>query len=364
MRLLYHLIVGSIPSSTCRLIIDSLKQRVAINLALSKEKNKNQHILTDVVYKFITTSRPVEGWLHNIEKIASNVERAKVPAQLHMIIGGNGAGKSHIKECLSARFRRFPYLISLELKVAALLSTELKRSSVVDDISSLILLQTDRYMHHLYNILIRNFRSTNEIREKLEEDSLDSEFIDIFFEYGEFRHDHNGIYEPLVELLLRKGSQIYLSIMKLYKKYLGIQGIFIFIDEFEGLHILKPERQDRFIESIRSLYDELASALADIHEKTRYRALETRSLPFEITPLLEDEIITIAEKMYTLYRQSGYLKYDVMIDFLNIPAYLIRVASFEKEPLTPRYVITQIIKIIENPIEFRSSLQQQMNNQQ
>jgi hypothetical protein len=72
---------------------------------------------------------------------------------------------------------------------------------------------------------------------------------------------------------------------------------------------------------------------------------------FEIPPLVEDEIISIAEKIYVIHKKSGIQSLDIQMDFNNLPAYLVKRAGIEA-PLTPRFVIQGIINTIEKPNDY------------
>ena len=93
MRLLYQHIIQRISKSDCRVIIDDLRSRVATSFRIrGHEQNRN------TVYRFLTTSRPVETWLQNIENSIKWMSRKKMTFEFWMVTGGYGAGKSHIKE--------------------------------------------------------------------------------------------------------------------------------------------------------------------------------------------------------------------------------------------------------------------------
>jgi hypothetical protein len=267
-------------------------------------------------------------------------------------------------------------LACLELEVAPLLSGDLNSASLVDNVFSLTLLQTRKSIENLYDAMSTKERSgliwgpTQGVKEKLKRDFLDNEFIETFCAYAETHNNARGDFKPLEILLTQKGGQIFLLLMKLYKKYLGVNGVCVFIDEFEDLHLLTLERRQIFVESIRALYDKLSSTLFDpelpsfkmmilctlsfwneIKKDTHSQALETRVLPFEIPPLVEDEIIAMAEKLFALYERSGYLKHEIRYDFTRLPSYLIKMAGIEA-PLSPRFIISQIIRVIEDPSEY------------
>ena len=89
---------------------------------------------------------------------------------------------------------------------------------------------------------------------------------------------------------------------------------------------------------------------------TRSQALETRVTLFEIPPLVEDEILALAKKIYVIHKKSGYPSPNIHLEFYKLPAYLVRRAGIDA-PLTPRFIISEIIEIIEKPnkyLEFSS----------
>ncbi len=81
------------------------------------------------------------------------------------------------------------------------------------------------------------------------------------------------------------------------------------------------------------------------------QALDTRVGLFEIPPLVGDEIIAMAEKIYVIYRKSGYTAPDIHLDFNKLPAYLVQRAGIQG-PLTPRFVIREILSTIEEPNDY------------
>jgi hypothetical protein len=90
----------------------------------------------------------------------------------------------------------------------------------------------------------------------------------------------------------------------------------------------------------------------------RSQALESRVRQFEIPPLVEDEIIALAEKIYVIHKKSGYPAPEIRLNFNKLQSYLVQIAGIEA-PLTPRFVINEIIRIIEQPsdyLEFRPEI--------
>lgn len=366
MRLLYQHVVGSLSKKNCALVIDHFKSRVATGLQ-NQEPSEGRVLPTDVIYNFITTSRPVENWLQNLEESVYRMRRGKIPIELSVVIGGYGAGKSHIKEYLFRK--KIPNVEFLEIETTSLLLSDMNPTSTVYDVFSLAILRTRAHLDALYEKIYIEGEAEG-LSARLREDFIDNEFINIFSRYGELRHDNHQDFKPLQDYISKKGAQIFLPLMRLYKKYLGVSGICIFIDEFEILQHLTLEKRDRFIDSIREFYDLLASSIFDqetpsfkmiilctlsywneIISETHFRALETRVHLFEIPPLVEDEIIALAEKLHVLYKKSGNLESTANLDFARLPHYLVRVAGIQ-EPITPRFVISQIISIIENPEDY------------
>jgi hypothetical protein len=159
--------------------------------------------------------------------------------------------------------------------------------------------------------------------------------------------------------------------MQLYKHYLKINGMCIFIDEFESLQqFLDRKTRGKFIQSLRPFYDMVAftssnndlpsikmivlctlSFWNDLTRDTRSQSLETRISLFEIPPLVEDEIISLAEKIYVIHKKSGYPSPEFRLNFNKLPSYLIYRTGIEA-PLTPRFAIHEIITIIENPNDY------------
>lgn len=365
MRLLYQYITSKLSVDDCRIIINYLRSRIATDLG--------ETLPTDIFYKFITTSRPVEQWLLSIEQKIRKMGRKKTPPELWVIIGGYGAGKSHMKEYVVDAAKKSPHIQTLTIEIADLLPTELNESSSVDNIYSLTLLRTMGNLDNLYNEILKIAGSTQKVAEVMDEHLSDKEFVNVFCGYGEALNNHNGDIYLLRDLIIKNGSQLFIPIMKLYKKYLKINGICIFIDEFEDLQHFSPEiKRNRFFESIRAFYDTLTKVYQDpelpsfeivilctlsywekLTEATSSQGLETRAKDFEIPQLIEDEIITVAEKLYAIYKKAGqeYLRNDMQLDFTKTPNYLAKIAGIEN-PLTPRFVIKELIKIIEEPAAF------------
>jgi hypothetical protein len=332
-------------------------------ISSNPDKIQRQRLQKDAIYKFITTSRKVEDWLQRVEEDIQKMGRENEPVELWMIIGGYGSGKSHVKKYLLRRTNKNLNVDYLDLDV-----TDLSESGN-NNVFSLVLFNSIKNLDALYDA-INNNSSSGGVREKLRQHQIDSDFIKIFSEYEEARSENNNNFKPLEEYILNKGRQIYLPLMKLYKEYLGLKGICIFIDEFEGLQNFESKTRDSFIASIRAFYDMLASAHLDsdspsfkmvvlcslpfwneIREDVHIQALESRLKLFEIPPLFEDELIALAEKLYALYNRSGVLGYNTSIDFTKISSYLVGIAGIES-PLTPRFVIEQIIYTIESPEEY------------
>ncbi len=376
MRLLYNHVLKKTSPKDCDLIIDILKGRVAVAPTLPNEKPRSNTSLSDTVFRFFTTSRVIEKWLQDSEELIRKMSRKKIALNLWMILGGYGSGKSHIKEYLLNQSAKYSNIQSLELKIASLLSTELNEISVIDNAYALILIQAREHLDALFAKLssrpgVRSiFGPTNVVKENLRKHISNDDFIDVFCKYGESISNDRGDFKPLQEILIAQSSEVFLPLMKLYKEHLGINGVCIFIDEFEDVKLLDDERRIRFIESIRALYDTLANARRDpdlpsfnvtilcalsywdeIKGDTRSQALETRTTRLEIPQLTEDEIISLAEKLYALYKKAGRLKGEIgqiSIDFTAIPKYLADIAAL-KEPLTPRFVISTLMDTVENP---------------
>jgi hypothetical protein len=363
-RILYNYFVSKVSKENTRWILDYLRSRAATSLS-SPDKIQGRSIPSELMFKYITTSRSVEAWLQNMEDKIYEMARAKKSAELWFIIGGVGAGKSHIKEYLLSLINKRPSVFSLELQVS-----KLKTNSTVDDILALVMLQSKPYLDSLFDAMSINM-DLEKIRERLRQENLDNEFIDIYCDYEISRKDHRAYFRPLEELLINKGIETYLPLIKLFKRHLGMKGLYIFIDEFEDLQDLVPERQESFISSMSTFFDEIAATLISqelpsfkllifctisfwnvMHDGTRFRALETRANTFEIIPLMDDEIVALAEKILVLYKKSGYPISNTNFRFNQLPAYLVKIASTENEPLTPRFIIKKIINIIENPDEY------------
>ncbi len=384
MRLLYQHIVQNISKEDCQIIIDDLKGHVATSFKLGKKDTKK-----NMVYRFLTTSRPVEVWLQKVEDGIKLMSRKKVPFEFWMVTGGYGAGKSHMKEYLRRNeINRFKFL---EPKI--ILSEPPKKISFLDfsqspagdmppvyDIFSLILLQTRPFLDVLRDDLKkRQPLQLSRVREELGKTArdypVDDDFVDAFCGYAGLDGVNNSDFHALEELIINKGEQLFLPLMELYKKYLGVNGFCVFIDEFESLQFLDKSRRMAFVQSIRPFYDAIASTrsnpnlpslkmiilctLSFWNELTRdasSQALETRISLFEIPPLVEDEIISLAEKIYIIHNKSGYPAPQFDLNFNKLPPYLVHRAGIEA-PLTPRFVINEIITIIEKPndyLEFRS----------
>ena len=73
--------------------------------------------------------------------------------------------------------------------------------------------------------------------------SIDDDFIDAFCTYAGPDNSNRSNFHTFEELIIKNGEQLFLPLMKLYKKYLNINGLCIFIDEFESLQFLNRKRQ-------------------------------------------------------------------------------------------------------------------------
>lgn len=372
MRLLYQHIIRNISKKDCQIIIDNLKSRVATGYNVSYGLSRGKALKNDRLYKFLTTSRPVEYLVQGVEESICKMGREKTPLNLWIVTGGYGAGKSHMKEYL--RRNEIDNIKFLEPKIALLLPSDEKSAPV--DVFSLILLQTRPWIDTLYGIIKKEqqFPSDGEmddtIIKTLRDYSIDDDFINAFCAYAGSGKANQSNFHSLEDLIIKKGEQLFLPLMKLYKKYLGVNGLCIFIDEFERLQLLPQDRRMRFVESIRAFYDTIASTNAnhdlpsfmmiilctlsfwnELTSDTRSQALETRVRLFEIPPLVDDEIISLAEKIYVLHKKSGYPAPKIYLKFNKLPAYLVQRAGIEA-PLTPRFVINEIITIIEEPNDY------------
>jgi hypothetical protein len=374
MRLLYQHIIQSISKDDSQVIVNDLKGRVATGFKVTKELKK------DTIFKFLTTSRSVETWLQNLDSNIKLMNHKKVPFEFWMVTGGYGAGKSHMKEFL--RRNKIKNLEFLEPSISSVLQSNQKKV-FIDNIFSLLLLQTTPLLVNLYNAMIKRPQfSTNEealengIKKTLRRYSIGDDFIDAFCNYA--GSDSQVDFSDLEEKIVKNGEQLFLPLMRLYKNHLKINGFCIFIDEFESLQFLDRKTRARFVQSIRPFYDAIASARSDpdlpslkmivlctlsfwneLTKDTRSQALETRIHLFEIPPLVEDEIIALAEKIYLIHKKSGYPAPVIRLKFNKLPAYLVHRAGIEA-PLTPRFVISEIINLIEEPndyLEFNSQAQ-------
>lgn len=375
-RLIYQYAINRISKEGCIRFIETLKTHVATDNSFI-EKGYSLSLINDF-YEFITTSRHTERWLQEIEDEIYKMEREKLFSELWMVIGGYGSGKSHIKHFLTRN--NISNIGFFELDIATIMNTSHNSDTAIDNVFSFVLLGTKPYLNALYTSMkgkasSSSSRSINKtIKDELNKYSIDQEFANAFCNYGTHNKNDLSNFEPLEKIISQSGKKIFLPLMKLYKKYLGFNGISIFIDEFESLMHMSIERRDRFLESIRLLYDTTASTFPDpetpsfltmifctisfwneIERYSHSQALAERLSLFELTPLMEDEIIALAEKIYTLYKKSGYLNHEITLDFTKIFSYLVNIARIE-HPLTPRFVIEQIIRVIENPEEFIGSL--------
>jgi hypothetical protein len=295
-----------------------------------------------------------------------------------MVTGGYGAGKSHMKEFL--RRNKINNLEFLEPLISSIMQSEEERVPI-HDIYSLILLQTRPFLDALYDSIKKRmlFSSSVEANEEVKKTMRtyfsDNDFIDIYCAYLGFDNGNRGNYRGLEEFIIKKSEQLFLPLMKLYKKYLDINGFCIFIDEFESLQFLTPRTRAKFIQSIRPFYDSVASTSSDLDlpslklivlctlsvwndltKDARSQAIESRFHLFEIPPLREEEIISLAEKICVIHNKSGYPAPKFDLDFDRLPGYLVHRAGIEA-PLTPRFVINEIITVIEKPndyLEFNS----------
>jgi hypothetical protein len=369
MRLLYQHIVQNITKDNCRVIINDLKGRVATSFNISeRESQKN------IVYRFLTTSRPVETWLQNVDDSIKLMNHKKVPFEFWVVTGGYGAGKSHMKEFL--RRNKINNLEFLEPEISTILRSDESKVPIYD-IFSFVLLQTRPFLDSLYDAIKKRlpFPSNGEVEEikkRLRIYPIEDDFIDAFCVYARSGSGNRRDFHTLEELIIIKGEQLFLPLMKLYKKYLDINGLCIFIDEFESLQFLNPKTRAKFVQSIRPFYDTIASTSPslpafkmiilctlsfwnDLTKDTYSQALETRIHLFEIPPLVEDEIVALAEKIYPIYKKSGHRAPEIPLEFNKLFAYLVQRAGIEA-PLTPRFVINEIITIIEEPnayLEFK-----------
>lgn len=368
MRLLYRHIVQSISKDYCKVIINDLKGRVATSFNIvGKKPNKN------IVFRFLTTSRPVETWLQNLEDSIKWMNRRKVPFEFWMVTGGYGAGKSHMKEFL--RRNKIKKLEFLEPGISSILQSRGNKFPI-DNIFSLTLLQTKPFLDALYGTINKRLpfpsdeKVDEEIKKSMKGYSIDDDVIDALCAYARLDNKNRSNLHVFEELIIKNGENLFLPLMKLYKNYLEINGLCIFIDEFESLQFLEREEQAKFVQSIRPFYDMVASISSDpelpslkmivlctlsfwneITKDTRSAALESRVKLFEIPPLFRDEIISIAEKIYVIHKKSGIRSPDFQMDFLNLPDYLVKRAGIEA-PLTPRFVIQEIINVIEKPNDY------------
>lgn len=368
MRLLYHHIVQNISKNDCRIIINDLKGRVATSFMIEEWESKK-----DAVFRYITTSRPVENWLQDVDDSVYKMVHEKIPPKLWMVTGGYGAGKSHMKEFLKRN--EVENIKYLEPKISSLLPPDRYKVSIYD-VFSLILLETKRFINPIYEARKKELHFTSkgeidkDIRKILTDNSIDDDFVDAFCAYARSDKGNQRDLHILDELIINKGEQLFLPLMKIFKKYIDIKGICILVDEFEGLQFLDSKRQMRFIESIRALYDTVASTISnpdlpsfqmiilctlsywnDLIRNSRSQALRTRVSLFEIPPLVEDEIIALAEKLYVIHKKSEYPAPEIRLDFNKLPAYVIHRAGIES-PLTARFVISEIINLIEEPNDY------------
>ena len=386
MRLLYEYTVRTFTKNICQLVIDDLKGRVATSFDIGGKSTSWKVWKINTLFKFLTTSRPVEAWLQKVEGNILTMKQKKIPVEMWIVTGGYGAGKSHMKEFL--RRSEVNTIKFLELKITPIQSTD-ENSTFFYDVFSLILLQTKPLLFSLYGAIKKeqtikaNGNIEDAIRKTILGYSLDDVFINAFYDYAKSGNRMGSNFYKLEELIIKRGEQLFLPLMKLYKNYLNINGLCIFIDEFESLQrSIEDEQlsegQIRFVKSLREFYDVAASTRAnnslpsfmmiilctlsfwnELTSDTRSQALETRIRLFEIPPLVEDEIISIAEKIYAIYKKAGYPSPDIHIDFKKLPTFLLQKAGIEA-PLTPRFVINEIIHIIEDPIEYIGFVPQSM----
>ena len=368
MRLLYQHVVQSISKNDCQVIIDDLKSRVATSFKIEGEDSKR-----DAVYRFLTTSRPVETWLQNVDDRIKIMSRKKVPFEFWMVTGGYGAGKSHIKEFL--RRNEIEHLKFLEPDISFMARSD-ERVASISSIFSVILLETKPFYNSLYDSIKEalptpsNGEEVEEIKKAVRDYSIDDDFIDAFCTYANPNNSDRRDFRALEELIIEKGEQLFLPLMKLFKDYLSINAFCIFIDEFESLQFLDSKRLDKFIQSIRPFYDTIASTISnhdlpsfktivlctysywnDLTRDERSQALESRVREFEIPPLVEDEIKELFEKIYMIYTKSDYQVPEIPLNINEIQPFLINKAGIDA-PLTPRFVISEILSIIEEPNDF------------
>lgn len=371
MRLLYHYVARNLKKNKSRLILDGLKSGVAASLKHSSSLSQ------DYVYSFITTSRPVEKWLQRSEEQIRLMSKKKVQVEISMIIGGYGAGKTHIKDYLTRN--KIDDVLFLELNLETMKEMNQNNHSAFVDVYSFILLNFKHHLEILYDRLLDLVKKDigeqsprdldDAIKLMFKEFALDGHFVKALCSYGGLGKDR-GDYKQLEGVLLETGHNVFFPLMKMYKKYMGIKGMCIFVDELEYLQYFQPEKRALFVASLREFHDAFAETFLDsympsckviilctlsfwneIITDTRSQALETRVDLFEIPPLVEDEIMAIAEKLYALYRTSGQLKSEIIFDSKKLQAYLIGKAALDA-PLTPRFVIEQLMKLIEFPEDY------------
>jgi len=290
-----------------------------------------------------------------------------------MVTGGYGAGKSHMKEFL--RRNKIRKLEFLEPGVSSILQSRGNKFPI-DNIFSLTLLQTKPFLDALYGTINKrrpfpsNEKIDEEIKNTMKGYSIDNDVIDALCTYARPDGENHSNFHVFEELIIKNGEKLFLPLMNLYKNYLEINGLCIFIDEFESLQFLDREERAQFVQSIRPFYDMVASTSSnpelpslkmivlctlsfwnELTTDTRSAALESRVKLFEIPPLFEDEIISIAEKIYVIHKKSDIPSPDFQMDFNYLPDYLVKRAGIEA-PLTPRFVIQEIINIIEKPNDY------------
>ena len=368
MRLLYQHIVQGISKNDCGVIINDLKTHVATNFRITWNVTKK-----NAVFRFLTTSRPVEAWLQKIEDSIKLMRQKKEPFEFWVVTGGYGAGKSHMKEYL--RRNEIKNLKFLEPGLSSMLQFK-KHAVPVNDIYSLILLEIKPLLKPLYSTIkdklpIRPNVDVNEdVKKTIRDYSIDDDFVNAFCTFAKSGNNDRHDSQKLEEQIIKCGEQLFLPIMKLLKSYLKTNGLCIFIDEFESLQFLDSEKRMRFVQSLRPFYDTVASTRSDptlpslkiivlctlsfwneLTSDTRSHALESRVHLFEIPPLVEDEIKALAEKVYAIHKKSDIQSPEIQMDFNNLPAYLVKRAGIEA-PLTPRFVIQEIIKTIEKPNDY------------
>ena len=150
MRLLYRHTVQGISKNDCQVIINDLKGRVATGFRIAGHNSKK-----NVVFRFLTTSRPVETWLQTVEKSIQEMRHEKIPVKFWMVTGGYGAGKSHMKEFLKRN--EIENIKFLEPMISYLLPPD-RYNTPIYDVFSLMLLETKQFFKPLYDSLKEDSR--------------------------------------------------------------------------------------------------------------------------------------------------------------------------------------------------------------